>query len=145
MRFEFVTKSFRYLSVAEPTYHPDHQLLRQGLVACDILMDSDLAWDLIRRAITNYSPSQLHIASSPLLLKPHVPFRDFVTGITICLKVNNMKACENILKISKKMDVTSTNIRSLYVLVLKGYAHAGDTENAFKILETMNDEKLNPG
>jgi hypothetical protein len=145
MRFEFVTKSFRYLSVADPTYHPDHLLLRQGLIACDILMDSDLAWDLIRRAITNYSPSQLQISSSPLHLKPHVPFQDFLTGMKICLKVNNMNACENILKISKKMNVTSTNSRSLHVLVLKGYAQAGDTENALKILETMNNEKLSPG
>jgi hypothetical protein len=85
-RYDFIAKAFRYLSVAEPMYHPDHQLLRQGLVACDVLTDSDLVWDLLRRAIVNYAPSRLNISNSDLHLKPHVPFQNFITGMNICLK-----------------------------------------------------------
>jgi hypothetical protein len=144
-RFEYIIKSFRYLSVADPFYYPDHQLLRQGLIACDVMTESDLVWDLLRRAINNYATRHQELSSSVLNLKPHVPFQDFVTGIGICLKANDMSACEKILQLSKKMDITPTNQRLLYMLVLKGYAHAGDTENALKILETMNTQELNPG
>ena len=143
-RYDFVVKAFRYLSVAEPMYHPDHQLLRQGLVACDVVTDSDLVWDLIRRAIINYSPSHLHVSSSDLHLKPHVPFQNFITGMTICLKENNMNACEKILQVSKKIEMTPTNRRSMNVLLLKGYANTGDSENALQIIENMNEENLNP-
>jgi pentatricopeptide repeat protein len=143
-RYDFIIKAFRYLSVAEPMYHPDHQLLRQGLVACDVLADSDLVWDLLRRAIINYSPSRLQLSSSDLHIKPHVPFQNFVTGMTICLKENNVKACEKILQISKKIEMTLTNRRSLHMLLLKGYANIGDWENTLRTIETMNAEKLSP-
>ena len=143
-RYDFIVKAFRYLSVAEPMYHPDHQLLRQGLVACDVRTDSDLVWDLLRRAIINYSPSNLQIASSDLHLKPHVPFQNFITGMTICLKENNMNACEKIMQVSKKIEMTPTNRRSLNTLLLKGYANVGDWENALQTIESMDTDNLNP-
>jgi hypothetical protein len=144
VRYEFMRKSLRYLSVAQPMYYPDHQLLRRGLNACEALFDSDLAADLLCRAVTNYSPNHENIATSPLLLKPHVPFQELVCGINICLRLNDMASCENILNVSKKLTITPTNSRTLHVLVLKGYAHSGDIESTLRVLTEMNDANLHP-
>ncbi len=143
-RYDFIVKAFRYCSVADPTYFPDQQLLRQGLEACEVVADSDLVLDLLRRAIVNYSPSQLLLSTSALHQQPHVPIRNFITGMNICLKDKNMDACEKILQVSKQIDMAPTNRRSLYVLMLKGYASVGDTESTLEIIEAMNDELLNP-
>ena len=143
-RYDFIVKAFRYCSVADPTYFPDQQLLRQGLEACEVVADSDLVWDLLRRAIVNYAPSQLLLSTSALHQRPHVPFRNFAAGMNICLKDKNMDACEKILQVSKQIDMTPINRRSLYVLMLKGYASVGDTENVLDVIEAMNDELLNP-
>jgi pentatricopeptide repeat protein len=145
MRWEYVVKSFHYLSVADPTYWPDHLLLRQGLTASDALVNADLAWDLLRRAIRNYNPGLLRTIKNPLYRRPHVPYQDFVSGIMTCVKASDMNSCEKILSVANTMHMTPTNIRSLYVLALKGYAHAGDATKAIKVLDSMKAEKLKPG
>jgi hypothetical protein len=145
IRWEYVVKSFRYLQVAEPLYWPDHQLLRQGLLASDALVNADLAMDLLRRSILNYNPSTLRTQSNPLLLRPHVPFQDFVAGINTCVKANDVQACEMILNVAHGMKMTPTNMRTLYIIALKGYAQAGDVDRTRKIIYTLKAENLNPG
>jgi pentatricopeptide repeat protein len=144
-RWEYVAKSFHYLSVAAPYYCPDHHLLQRGLEASCALTKPYLACELLRRAIVHYTPSPLLVMENPLLRRPHVPFQHFVNGISTCVKADDMKACEKILHIAKSMTMNPSNIRSLYVLALKGYANTGDVEKTVKILETMIAEKLLPG
>lgn len=144
-RWEFVAKSFHYLSVAAPYYCPDHLLLQNGLEASGALVKPSLACDLLRRAIVHYTPSPLLVIENPLLRRPHVPYQHFVNGISTCVKANDMKACEKILHIAKSVTMNPSNIRSLYILALKGYANTGDVDKTVKILETMIAEKLMPG
>jgi pentatricopeptide repeat protein len=144
-RWEYVAKSFHYLSVAAPFYCPDHHLLQHGLEASGALSNPYLACELLRRAIVHYTPSPLLVMENPLLRRPHVPFQHFINGISTCVNANDMKACEKILHIAKSMTMNPSNIRSLYVLALKGYASSGDVDKTVKILKTMISEKLFPG
>lgn len=156
-RWDFVVRAFRCLSVAEPSYWPDSLLLKHGLAASDALLNAELASDLLWRAVVNYrTPSRVALGMeppidsatphlSPLYSRPHVPFNDVVKAITICLSANDMASCGKILSCVEKQDMPPGSKRSLYLLSLKGYANAGDSNSAEKLIMSMNEKGLNPG
>lgn len=141
------------MSVADSSYWPDSILLKHGLEASEVLRNTDLASDLLWRAVVNYIvPSEMEQSVdgtlsqfSPLYNEPQISIQDFAKGMLICIGANDMKACDKILSCAEKQRMSPGSMRSLYLLNLKGYANAGDTSSAEKLLEKMKEKNLNPG
>lgn len=153
LRWNFVARAFRCLSSSEPSFWPDHVLLKHGLEASNVLFNAELASDLIRRAVENYraprvsrlfktaiDKSSLHTGSGL-----QVPLNDIAKAMNICLRAGNMVACGKILSCVDKPELGARNMSFLYLLSLKGYANAGDSSSAEKIIMNMQEKNIQPG
>ena len=155
-RWNFVVRAFRCLSITQPTYWPDHVLLKYGLEGCDVLLNAELAADLIWRAVEFYPAAlvsqglessaghpSLHVGSQ--FRRVQVPLQDITKAMMICLSANDMVSCSKILSCVERKGLAASNMRSLYLLSLKGYANVGDTNSAEKLIKKMNEKGIQPG
>jgi pentatricopeptide repeat protein len=156
-RWELVVRSCRCLSIADPSFWPDHVLMKHGLAASEALLNAELASDLIWRSVENYrvpAPTALGLGKavegvvpqlSPMYIRPHAAYMDLVKAMTVCLTANDTASCLKILRVALKLNMPPHELSSLCLLCLKGYANVGDVSGAEELFVSMSQKGIKPG
>jgi pentatricopeptide repeat protein len=156
-RWELVVRSCRCLSIADPSFWPDHVLMKNGLAASEALQNAELASDLIWRSVENYrvpAPTTLGLGKaveggvpqlSPMYIRPHVAYMDLVKAMTVCLTAKDTVSRSKILRGALRLKMPTHELSSLCLLCLKGYANAGDVRGAEELFVSMKQKGIKPG
>lgn len=161
-RWHIVVRALERIIRSRERFRNDATLLKHGLNACVALRNSEIAAILISRSIEqqlishNTYPSRppaadSHSASEGILSgaisSSWLSFSDIMKAMELCAKTNDVAGCRLILKsvYSFRTHLILSDLRRCYLLGLKIFAQAGETDRCDKLFSFMVDTGMSPG
>ncbi len=105
------------------------KLVDIAVEVANVTKDPLLATDIIRRVGVNRESDTT----------PSIPVSTYMQLITMCIENSNNESAENILDHCINSGAPINTMKELYCVVLNGYAHCGDLENAEKMISQMKE------